>query len=290
MNELAERAQAPAPTVVDDVIARGDLSKLTPQQRVVHYHNVCRSLGLNPLTEPFQYVTLNGKLKLYAKKDATDQLRKVNGINIEVVSRSVQGDLLTVHVRATDKTGRRDEDFGAVSVSGLRGEAAANAMMKAVTKAKRRVTLSISGLGFSDETELDPTFATPEEPVAVAVARADTYAADLRRDLNAQPIEKTQSSQPHEHTTEDREGGGTGAATNKEATPPPVSRSQDATWSEWATKFIADVRACETADDINNMITDNAEHLSALAQYDAGKHAKLVAMVQHQIAIRGEQQ
>jgi len=129
MNELAERTQTPAPAVVEDLIARGDLSKLTPAQRVVHYHNVCKSLGLNPLTEPIQYVTLNGKLKLYAKKDATDQLRKINGISIEVVSRSVQGDLLTVHVRATDKTGRRDEDFGTVSVSGLRGEAAANAAM-----------------------------------------------------------------------------------------------------------------------------------------------------------------
>ena len=37
------------------------------------------------------------------------------------------------------------------------GEFAANAIMKAVTKAKRRVTLSISGLGFLDETEVTAT-------------------------------------------------------------------------------------------------------------------------------------
>ena len=142
-------------TVVDDVIARGDLSKLSPEDRVVHYHNVCKSLGLNPYTQPFQYITLNGKLQLYARRDAADQLRKLHGINIEVVDRSVHNDLLTVHVRATDKSGRRDEDFGVVSIGGLKGEAAANAFLKCVTKAKRRVTLSISGLGFSDETEID---------------------------------------------------------------------------------------------------------------------------------------
>jgi hypothetical protein len=155
MNAIEPQTATPAPAVVDDVIARGDLSKLTPQQRVVHYHNVCRSLGLNHLTEPFQYITLNGKLKLYAKRDAADQLRKINGINVEIVSRTVQDGLLTVHARATDKTGRRDEDFGVVSIAGLRGEAAANAMLKAVTKAKRRVTLSIAGLGFLDETEAE---------------------------------------------------------------------------------------------------------------------------------------
>jgi hypothetical protein len=37
----------------------------------------------------------------------------------------------------------------------LKGEDLVNARLKAVTKAKRRVTLSICGLGFLDETEVD---------------------------------------------------------------------------------------------------------------------------------------
>ena len=61
---------------------------------------------------------------------------------------------MIVHARAKDKTGRDDEDYGVVAFKGGGGEFAANAMMKAVTKAKRRVTLSISGLGFLDETEV----------------------------------------------------------------------------------------------------------------------------------------
>ena len=163
MNTVVAPQQNPGGEVVDDVIARGDLKSLSPEQRVVHYHNVCRSLGLNPLTQPFQYVTLNGKLQLYARRDAADQLRKLHGINIEIVSRSVQDGLMTVHTRARDKTGRTDEDYGVVSIAGLRGEAAANAMLKCVTKAKRRTTLSICGLGFLDETEVEdiPDVAEP---------------------------------------------------------------------------------------------------------------------------------
>jgi hypothetical protein len=43
-----------------------------------------------------------------------------------------------------------------VPIKGLAGPLLANAMMKAVTKSKRRVTLSICGLGgYLDETELD---------------------------------------------------------------------------------------------------------------------------------------
>src|SRR5690606_25662498 len=42
-----------------------------------------------------------------------------------------------------------------IPLGALKGEALANLRMKAVTKAKRRVTLSICGLGILDESELD---------------------------------------------------------------------------------------------------------------------------------------
>jgi len=141
--------------IMEAVITKGDLAKLTPIERVTYYKKVCDSVGLNPLTRPLAYITLNGKVVLYALRDAADQLRKINGISVEVVSQRVDGDMLTVHVRARDKSGRTDEDFGVVSIAGLRGEARANATLKCITKAKRRVTLSIAGLGFLDETEVD---------------------------------------------------------------------------------------------------------------------------------------
>jgi hypothetical protein len=143
-------------STIEDVIAYGDLSKLTEQQRTDYYVNLCKSLGLNPLTQPFEYLTLNNKLVLYAKRACADQLRKINGISLQVVSQDEKDGLLTVHVRAEDQTGRKDEDLGAVNFPDtLRGEGRANAILKAVTKAKRRVTLSICGLGFLDETEVE---------------------------------------------------------------------------------------------------------------------------------------
>ncbi|RTH04548.1 hypothetical protein CSW50_02410 [Thermus scotoductus] len=153
MNELAVRHWE----VLEKVVVQGDLSKLTPQERVLYYRQVCESLGLNPLTRPFDYIVLNGKLTLYARKDATDQLRRIHGISVHIVGREFVDalGLYVVTARATAPDGRTDEAVGAVSVKGLSGENLANAIMKAETKAKRRVTLSLVGLGWTDESEVD---------------------------------------------------------------------------------------------------------------------------------------
>lgn len=175
-------ASVNAAEIMDAVISKGDIGKLTPAERSTYYAQVCRSIGLNPLTQPFSYITLNNKLTLYATRACADQLRKINGISIEVVSKQLLDGLLTVHVRATDKTGRIDEDFGVVNVAGLKGEAAANAFLKGVTKAKRRVTLSISGLGFLDETEVEDIPANAKRaapPVQLIAKQADD---DMRGD------------------------------------------------------------------------------------------------------------
>jgi len=140
---------------IEQVLISGDLNRLTAEQRNIYYKSVCDSLGLNPLTRPFDYIVLNSKLTLYARKDCTDQLRSLRGISIRIVSRETIEGVTIVTAQATDKSGRIDESTGAVSVANLRGEALANAVMKAETKAKRRVTLSICGLGFTDESEVE---------------------------------------------------------------------------------------------------------------------------------------
>jgi copper chaperone CopZ len=142
-------------SLVEQVVVQGDLSKLDPAQRVLYYRKVCESAGLNPFTKPFEYIVLNGKLTLYAKKDATEQLRKINGISIESLETVLMEDLYIVKAYARSKDGRTDAATGAVTIGHLKGDAKANAIMKAETKAKRRVTLSISGLGWVDETEVE---------------------------------------------------------------------------------------------------------------------------------------
>ncbi len=151
----AETVKNQEMSLVEQVVMQGDLSKLNPEQRVLYYRKVCESSGLNPYTRPFDYISLNGKLTLYAKKDATEQLRKLNGISIEKLEATFIDDLYIVKATARTKDGRTDEASGAVSIGNLKGEAKANALMKAETKAKRRVTLSISGMGWTDETEIE---------------------------------------------------------------------------------------------------------------------------------------
>lgn len=151
--ELAPQQNDMTAATVEAVLLGGDLSKLTSEQRLSYYQAVTKSLGLNPLTKPFDFITLNGKLTLYAKRDCTDQLRALRGISITISDRSTLGDVYVVTARASTPEGRTDESTGAVSIKGLAGEALANGYMKAETKAKRRVTLSIAGLGMLDETE-----------------------------------------------------------------------------------------------------------------------------------------
>lgn len=137
------------------VLATGDLSKLSVGQRLEYYTRTCQSLGLNPLTRPLRFLILNGQVQLYATKDCTDQLRAQRDISLSLSAEAVQGDVYTVRAKAKMPNGREDEDIGAVTLPKT-PDSIANAKMRAVTKAKRRVTLSICGLGgILDESELD---------------------------------------------------------------------------------------------------------------------------------------
>lgn len=150
--------------LMEKVLMAGDLSQLQPEQRVQYYNAVCESVGLNPLTQPFEYIKLNGKLVLYAKKACTDQLRSLHKVRITSISQERIADLYVVTAHAVTPDGREDADIGAVTIGNLKSDALANALMKATTKAKRRVTLSICGLGFLDETELDTIPPSAKQP------------------------------------------------------------------------------------------------------------------------------
>jgi hypothetical protein len=154
-NELSSFNGSPSSELAEQVAVVGDLAQLTAAQRMTYYSRVCDSLGINPFTQPFQYIRLNNKLVLYATRTAADQLRKRNGVSLDAPRVEFTDDLCIVTVTGHDTDGRSDTEIGAVTIAGLKGEARANAIMKAVTKAKRRLTLSICGLGWLDETEVE---------------------------------------------------------------------------------------------------------------------------------------
>jgi hypothetical protein len=106
-------------------------------------------------------------MMLYARRDCTDQLRKLHGISVVKITRTTEDGMLMAEATVRDRKGNEDSAIGAISLSvwdkwakppaykTLSGLDLANARMKVETKAKRRATLSICGLGFLDMSELD---------------------------------------------------------------------------------------------------------------------------------------
>ncbi|MHA1573536.1 MAG: hypothetical protein ACTSX8_06040, partial [Alphaproteobacteria bacterium] len=78
MTDLAIHADAAS--AMERVVATGDLSKLSSSERIALFRATCESLGLNPLTRPFDFLTFQGRTVLYVKKDATDQLRRIHKV------------------------------------------------------------------------------------------------------------------------------------------------------------------------------------------------------------------
>lgn len=148
-------ALAESASEIEKVLIGGDLAKLTPEQRITYYRTLCDSIGINPMTRPFNYLQLSGKLVLYANKDCTDQLRAKHNVSVYKMDNQEANGLYVSTAYVELPSGRKDCDVGAVNIENLKGDNRANAIMKATTKAKRRATLSICGLGILDEIELE---------------------------------------------------------------------------------------------------------------------------------------
>lgn len=147
---------------IEAALVRGDLSQLSVEDRVYYYNSLCVSLGLNPLTRPFEYLSLDGRLTLYARRDAADQLRQIHKISVDSLVTTREGDLIRSRAEVSASDGRKDAGEGLVWIGHLKnpqnakdGTLLANMYMKVETKAKRRATLSICGLGMLDETEVE---------------------------------------------------------------------------------------------------------------------------------------
>lgn len=142
------------PEIISSLVINGDISKLSQDQKVVYYRMFCERLGLDPLTQPFKLLRLQGKEVLYCDRSGAQQLNKKHNVSHEIKSREKMDDLYVVTCRAS--IGERFTDsIGAVTITGLKGDALANAMMKGETKAKRRATMDLLGLGMLDETETE---------------------------------------------------------------------------------------------------------------------------------------
>jgi hypothetical protein len=159
--------------IITNLVLQGDISKMNDIQRVEYYNQLCLSLGLNPLTKPFDIIPFpkQGKVVLYPNKDCAEQLRKKDGVSIYKVEKTMENDIVVIKAYAKNKYGILDEATSSLPLmkelkewknnkmvgtgewKELNPQEKADALMKAETKAKRRVTFSICGLGMPDDFE-----------------------------------------------------------------------------------------------------------------------------------------
>jgi hypothetical protein len=154
MNQQNQNQQT---SIANQLILQGDLSKLSANDKVKYYNGYCERMGLDPFTKPFDILRLNGKEVLYCTRSGTQQLNKLHKVSHLITSRDTnqEAGVYIVTSKASLPDGRCTESIGAVNIQGLKGEAYANAIMKAETKAKRRATLDLLGLGVLDESEAE---------------------------------------------------------------------------------------------------------------------------------------
>lgn len=163
------------------VLVAGDLSKLSDVQQVWYYRHECERMGLDPLARPLEWITLSGRLTLYAKRVAADMLAAKHRISVVLVTepeeRTICGvKILFARARATMPDGRAVEDVGTTAATGD----VVNAVMRCATKAARRATLRLCGWGGLDESELEtiPGARRPDAPAApILDAPAEEHAA-----------------------------------------------------------------------------------------------------------------
>ena len=138
--------------------AAGDLSSLTKEELRVLYHSLCQQLGLDPELLPFYVIqTSDGKRRLYLNKGGAEALRKVHNITTNVLSSGFDptGSFYQIVVEAVLPNGRKEQGIAVADLRGKKGVEAENAVLFAETKAKRRTTISLLGIGsiLMDESE-----------------------------------------------------------------------------------------------------------------------------------------
>jgi hypothetical protein len=141
--------------MVESYVTTGDVSRLSPADRTKLYFGLCEATGLNAATNPILSLKLNGKEIFYFGRGATDQMAAKHRLNREIVEgpelRDIGGKkIVYAKCRATHPNGRVE-----TAVATLLFADASSDYMKCETKAKRRATLAILGLGMLDELEID---------------------------------------------------------------------------------------------------------------------------------------
>jgi hypothetical protein len=136
----------------------GSVSHFDKSQKQALLSKLCITLGLNEELQPFRiYQNIRGEEYIYATKECCAQLRHREHINIMEVGEPIfSNNTISVRVKGNNKHGRESWEIGSVGTTeSMTSAEIAHGVMTAVTKAKRRLTLCLSGLGVLADVELE---------------------------------------------------------------------------------------------------------------------------------------
>ena len=144
--------------ILEKIIMENDLSNLNSSQKMTYVKELCAVLSLNPASQPFAFIKFQGALKLYPTKNCAEQLRNQYRISVRILTENFvndeKGEPNFYKVTVEGQIGQRvDQDVAMLYLfdkynKKLTGQDLGNAVMKTITKAKRRLTLSMCGLSF----------------------------------------------------------------------------------------------------------------------------------------------
>lgn len=257
------------------VLGTGDLYQLTNGQRVAHYLNLCTSLGLNPLSRPFQWIEFKegenspAVLTLYFKPSGAAQMLRNHRVSVHYPRKEIVGELFVCEAHGQAPDGRKGVGTKYVPLTNkygkLSGNRLANAFMSAESGALRRLALNMFGLSTGPD---------PDDGAAVRTVYVDgtgevlTEPTDEQRYLAETPTAARAIGEPtYESTAADWPDGAElfdGMPDQKPrpeeldpprppAGPPPTFKNSEEQIKTWRSRWFANVRGL-------SLDSDDARH------------------------------
>jgi hypothetical protein len=198
-----------AASALAHLLATGDVSAFTPAQRVAYYLAYCERLGLESLSRPFDWLTLDGRLVFYPNAGCANQLKRQHQISVYITRKAMTGDLFCVEVEGRTPSGRVEQASKYVPVTGysrergvyrLTGQKLGDAFAKAETGAKRRLIMAMVGLGAAPDLE---EVKQVERVYLDAYGNIIEHPTDEQKRLAEQPKEARAIGEPTFETTVD---------------------------------------------------------------------------------------
>lgn len=134
----------------------GTINHLSRGDQRILIAKMCNYFGLNPLTNPFLIIRFkDGKERLYVTRDGCSQLRHKMSIDTYNLQVQVLPGVVVSTISGKNKHGRIADESGSVNIVGMADNLISDAIMHSTTKAKRRITLDLSGLAVLTDAEIE---------------------------------------------------------------------------------------------------------------------------------------